>query len=84
MIFVDYAICCVENVYLCIFHIQIVVFSGGSSKQKTKIIMPANKNALIRYNTIDNCLCNKYCRWTLEDLVEACGDALYDILLLTI
>ena len=46
--------------------------------------MPANKNAFIRYNTIDNCLCNKYCRWTLEDLVEACGDALYDILLFTI
>ena len=38
MIFVDYAICCVENVYLCIVHIQKVVFSGGkkSSKQKNK------------------------------------------------
>ena len=33
--------------------------------------MPANKNALIRYKTIDNCLRNKYRRWTLEDLVEA-------------
>lgn len=41
--------------------------------------MPANKNALIRYKTIDNCLRNKYRRWTLEDLVEACCEALYDM-----
>lgn len=40
--------------------------------------MPANKNALIRYKTIDNCLRNHYRRWTLDDLVEACSDALYD------
>lgn len=38
--------------------------------------MPANKNALIRYKTIDNCLRNRYRRWTLDDLVEACSDAL--------
>lgn len=38
--------------------------------------MPANKNALIRYKTIDRCLRNRYRRWTLEDLVEACSDAL--------
>ena len=31
--------------------------------------MPANKNALIRYKTIDNCLRNRYRRWTLDDLV---------------
>ena len=41
--------------------------------------MPANKNALIRYKTIDRCLRNKYRRWTLDDLVEACSDALYDM-----
>lgn len=41
--------------------------------------MPANKNALIRYKTIDNCLKNKYRKWTLDDLVEACCDALYDM-----
>lgn len=41
--------------------------------------MPANKNALIRYKTIDNCLRNKYRRWTLDDLVDACCDALYDM-----
>ena len=40
--------------------------------------MPANKNALIRYKTIDNCLRNRYRRWTLDDLVEACCEALYD------
>lgn len=38
--------------------------------------MPANRNALIRYKTIDNCLRNKYRRWTLEDLIDACSDAL--------
>lgn len=41
--------------------------------------MPANKNALIRYKTIDNCLRNKYRQWTLDDLVNACSDALYDM-----
>ena len=40
--------------------------------------MPANKNALIRYKTIDNCLRTPYRRWTLDDLVDACCDALYD------
>ena len=41
--------------------------------------MPANKNALIRYKTIDRCLRNRYRRWTLDDLVEACSNALYDM-----
>lgn len=40
--------------------------------------MPANKNALIRYKTIDNCLRNQYRRWTIQDLVDACSDALAD------
>ena len=40
--------------------------------------MPVNRNALIRFNTIDNCLRNRYRQWTLEDLIEACSDALYE------
>ncbi len=40
--------------------------------------MPVNRNALIRYKTIDICLRNKYRRWTLEDLIEACSEALYE------
>ena len=40
--------------------------------------MPANRNALIRYKTIDNCLRRRNRRWTLEDLIEACSDALYE------
>ena len=40
--------------------------------------MPANRNALIRYKTIDTCLRNKYREWTLDDLIEACADALYE------
>lgn len=41
--------------------------------------MPANKNALIRYKTIDRCLSNHYRQWTLEDLVDACCEALYEM-----
>ena len=41
--------------------------------------MPANKNALIRYKTIDRCLSNRYRRWTLEDLVDACCMALNEM-----
>lgn len=40
--------------------------------------MPVNRNALIRYRTIDNCLQNRYRKWTLEDLIDACSDALYE------
>lgn len=40
--------------------------------------MPINKLALIRYKTIDNCLQNRFRKWTLEDLMEACSDALYE------
>jgi predicted DNA-binding transcriptional regulator YafY len=40
--------------------------------------MPVNRNALIRFRTIDNCLRNRQRRWTLDDLIEACSEALYD------
>ena len=40
--------------------------------------MPVNRNALIRYKTIDNCLRRRNRRWTLEDLIQACSDALYE------
>ena len=40
--------------------------------------MPVNRNALIRYKTIDKCLQNRYRKWTLNDLIDACSDALYD------
>ncbi len=38
--------------------------------------MPINKLALVRYKTIDNCLQNRFRKWTLEDLVEACSEAI--------
>lgn len=41
--------------------------------------MAVNKNALIRYKTIDKCLQNNMRDWTLEDLINSCSDALYDI-----
>ncbi len=40
--------------------------------------MALNKNALIRYRTIDRCLRNQFRQWTLDDLMEACSDALYE------
>lgn len=40
--------------------------------------MAQNKNALIRYKTIDKCLQNTYRQWTLDDLVNACSEALYE------
>lgn len=40
--------------------------------------MPLNKLALVRYKTIDQCLKNRFRKWTLEDLMEACSDALYE------
>lgn len=40
--------------------------------------MPVNRNALIRYRTIDKCLQNRRRRWTIDDLIQACNDALYE------
>jgi len=40
--------------------------------------MPINRNALIRYRSIDHCLQNRYKKWTLEALIEACSEALYE------
>ena len=40
--------------------------------------MATNKNALIRYRTIDKCLQNRQRKWTLEDIINACSDALYE------
>ena len=40
--------------------------------------MAQNKNALIRYKTIDYCLQNSNKQWTLDDFITACSDALYE------
>ncbi len=40
--------------------------------------MPVNRNALIRFRTIDKCLQNRFRKWTLEDLIDACSEALYE------
>lgn len=38
--------------------------------------MPINRSTLIRISTIDRCLQNRYRRWTINDLIDACTDAL--------
>lgn len=40
--------------------------------------MAINKLALIRYKTIDDCLRNRFRKWTLEDLIEKVAEVLYD------
>jgi predicted DNA-binding transcriptional regulator YafY len=54
-----------------------VVFTKGHAPIKNQN-MSQNKNALIRYKTIDKCLQNQYRQWTLEDLIEACSEALFE------
>lgn len=40
--------------------------------------MSVNKLALIRYKTIDDCLRNRYRKWTLDDLIEKVSQVLYE------
>ena len=40
--------------------------------------MATNKNAFIRYQALDRCFANPRRRYYIEDLMEACGEALYD------
>ena len=40
--------------------------------------MPLNRNTLMRIRTIDACLRRRQRLWPLEDLSQACEDALYD------
>jgi hypothetical protein len=44
--------------------------------QSEKKIMPANLNALIRYKTINSCLCGGRRRWTIDELRTKCSEAL--------
>ena len=59
----------------CAAQANCAVLSYLSIRFKTKK-MPINKLALVRYKTIDYCLQNRFRKWTLEDLVEACSGAL--------
>lgn len=38
--------------------------------------MPANLNALVRYKTINSCLHGGRRKWSIEELIDACSDAL--------
>lgn len=41
--------------------------------------MSTNKNALIRYHALDRCLSNFHKYYTIDDLIDACNDALAEI-----
>ncbi|WP_116790063.1 helix-turn-helix transcriptional regulator [Flavobacterium psychrotrophum] len=40
--------------------------------------MSSNKNALIRYKILDKCLSNKFKKYTLDDLINECSEALFE------
>lgn len=40
--------------------------------------MPLNKQAVIRYQVLDRCFANRFKRYYIEDLLEACNKALYE------
>ena len=40
--------------------------------------MATNKHAVIRYQALDRCFSNFARRFYIEDLIEACNDAIYD------
>jgi predicted DNA-binding transcriptional regulator YafY len=41
--------------------------------------MPTNKNAQLRYQVLDRCFSNCHRKYTIDDLVDAVNDALYDM-----
>lgn len=41
--------------------------------------MAINKLALIRYKTIDDCLRNRFRKWTLDDIIEHVANKLYEL-----
>lgn len=41
--------------------------------------MATNKHAMIRYQALDKCFRNKYRRFYMEDLIEACNTAIYEL-----
>ena len=38
--------------------------------------MPTNLNALIRYKTINSCLTGYKKKWTMDELIDACSEAM--------
>ena len=57
---------------------EVSASSAFQSKTTTLKTMPTNRNALIRYKTIDACLKNRFRKWTLEDIIEKVSDTLYE------
>lgn len=41
--------------------------------------MPTNKNAQLRYQILDRCFSNRHRKYTIDELVDAVNDALYDL-----
>ena len=57
---------------------KLLFFNRKSPLENRNSPMPVNRNALIRFKTIDACLRNRYRKWTLEDLIEKVSDAMYE------
>jgi len=59
----------------CPSYLETISYFGQKSK---KIAMPTNKNALLRYQVLNNCFGNPYRKYFIQDLIAAVNDALAD------
>lgn len=80
-----YAVCGTFNSHdiFCYFYKSSHLFSSNFSQRGCSLSalekyfhMPSNLNALIRYKTINSCLYGGRRRWSLEELIERCSEAL--------
>lgn len=63
------------SLILITYHFCIFV---GTAPSLNKIQLATNKHAQIRYNTLDKCFRNSGKRFAIDDLVDACNEAIYE------
>ena len=69
----------IRNAFVRIVATKVLTSNAAYLRRKNsfqKFLMPANKNALLRYKVLDDCLKRRGRYWSLEDLVEKVGAAL--------
>ena len=69
----------IRNAFVRIVATKVLPINAAYLRRKNsfqKHLMPANKNALLRYKVLDDCLKRRGRYWSLEDLMEKVGAAL--------
>ena len=69
----------IRNAFVRIVATKVLPSNAAYLRRKNsfqKFLMPANKNALLRYKVLDDCLKRRGRYWSLEDLMEKVGAAL--------